>query len=74
MKLRTNLSLDERAVAAGKKAARLRGEKSLSALVEKHLLSLAAHPADEEHFSPHHGKQVARPGARRYEYLRRKHA
>ena len=74
MKLRTNLSLDARAVAAGKRAARLRGEKSLSALVEKHLLSLAAKPEDDDHFSTHHGKPIARPGDRRYEFLRRKHA
>jgi hypothetical protein len=74
MKLRTNLSLDARAVAAGKRAARLRGEKSLSALVEKHLLSLAAEPENDDHFSPHHGKTIARPGDRRYEFLRRKHA
>ena len=73
MKLRTNLSLDARAVAAGKRAARLRGDKSLSALVEKHLLSLADKP-DDDHFSPHHGKPIARPGDRRYEFLRRKHA
>lgn len=73
MKLRTNLSLDARAVAAGKRVARLRGEKSLSALVEKQLLALEREAGEAEDYSPHHGKIIPRPGEARYEYLIRKH-
>jgi len=72
MKTRIHLSLSEKALSAGKRAARER-KTTLSGLVEKHLLALAFD--EDEHFSPYHGKPIAHPpGDRRYEYISRKHA
>ncbi len=73
MKRRKNLLLDERAVARGERAARER-HLSLSALVEKHLLSIPSVGEEEEFWPGPPGKPVLRRGEPRYEYLRRKHA
>jgi hypothetical protein len=75
MKMRKNLLLDERAVSRGEQAARERN-LSLSALVEKQLLSIPRlRKEEEDEFWPGPpGKPVRRQGDPRYDYLRRKHA
>ena len=73
MKLRKNLSLDARAVAAGQRLADEHENGNLSAVVEKQLLALARE-GEAEHFSRHTGTPVARPGEARFDYLKRKHA
>jgi hypothetical protein len=73
MKIRKNITLSRQAILRGERAAKKRGA-SLSALVEKHLLSLADGDASEE--SEHYcaqAKPIPRPGDARYEYLVRKH-
>jgi hypothetical protein len=65
--------LDERAVVRGERAARERN-LSLSALVEKHLLSIPRVEEEEEFWPGPPGKPLARRGDPRYEHLRRKHA
>ena len=72
MKVRKNITLSAEAIAAGERAARKRGA-SLSALVERHLLSLGNDKAEDGHYCPRR-KPVPRPGDARYEYLMRKHA
>ena len=72
MKIRKNVTLSRQAVLNGERAAKRRGS-SLSALVERHLLSLADEP-DESDYYCHYHKPVPRPGDARYEYLMRKHA
>jgi hypothetical protein len=71
MKIRKNITLSRRAVLSGERAAKKRGS-SLSALVEKHLLSLGDETDESEHYC-RQGKPVPRPGDARYEYLIRKH-
>jgi hypothetical protein len=73
MKTRKNLLLDQRAVARGERAARER-HMSLSALVERHLLSIPSLAEEAEFWPGPPGKPVSRRGDPRYEYLRRKHA
>lgn len=71
MKIRKNITLSRQAVLRGERAAKKRGA-SLSALVEKHLLSLGDALEESEHYCAQ-GKPVPRPGDARYEYLMRKH-
>ena len=72
MKIRKNITLSREAIASGERAAKKRGA-SLSALVEKHLISLGHETDESEHYcSPH--QPVPRPGEARHEYLMRKHA
>ncbi len=73
MKIRKNLLLDERAVARGERAARERN-LSLSALVERQLLSMPAAGEEGEFWPGPPGKPLSRPGDPRHEHLRRKHA
>lgn len=73
MKLRKNLLLDANAVARGERAAHERN-LSLSALVEKHLLSIPTLAEETEFWPGPPGKPLKRPGDPRSEYLRRKHA
>ena len=73
MKMRKNLLLEQRAVARGERAARERN-LSLSALVEKHLLSIPSLADEEEFWSGPPGKPLLRRGDPRFEHLRRKHA
>ena len=72
MKIRKNITLSRKAIAIGERAARKRGA-SLSALVERHLLSLGNEADEPEYYCAFH-KPVPRPGDARYEYLMRKHA
>lgn len=72
MKIRKNITLSKQAIASGERAAKKR-DTSLSALVERHLLSLADVPEESEHYCPQR-KPIPRPGDARYEYLLRKHA
>ena len=72
MKIRKNITLSRQAIANGERAAKKR-RASLSALVERHLLSLGNEADESEHYCPQH-KPVPRPGDARYEYLIRKHA
>ena len=73
MKRRKNLFLNQEAVARGERAARERNV-SLSALVEKHLLSIPSLAQEEEFWPGPPGKPLRRRGDPRYEHLRRKHA
>lgn len=72
MKIRKNITLSEKAIAIGERAAKKRGA-SLSALVERHLLSLGNEVDESEHYCPQL-KPIPRPGDARYEYLQKKHA
>ena len=72
MKIRKNITLSRQAIASGERAAKKRGA-SLSALVERHLLSLGNATEEAEHYCRQH-KPIPRPGDARYEYLMRKHA
>jgi hypothetical protein len=72
MKIRKNITLSRQAILSGERAAKKRGA-SLSALVERHLLSLGGEADESEHYCPQR-KPVPRPGDARYEYLMRKHA
>lgn len=72
MKIRKNITLSRQAIANGERIAKKRGS-SLSALVERHLLSLGREANEPEHYCSQH-KPVPRPGDARYEYLMRKHA
>jgi hypothetical protein len=72
MKIRKNITLSKQAIASGERAAKQRGA-SLSALVERHLLSLANAPEASDHYCQQH-RPIPRPGDARYEYLTRKHA
>ncbi|HEV2331112.1 MAG TPA: hypothetical protein VGY56_20205 [Verrucomicrobiae bacterium] len=71
MKIRKNITLSRQAILRGELAAKRRGS-SLSALVEKHLLSLPDNVDESEYYCAQ-GKPVPRPGDPRYEYLIRKH-
>lgn len=73
MKIRKNLSLDARAVARGEETARRR-KVSLSALIETQLFGLPAGEDSDEYWPGSALKPIERPGAPRYEYLKRKHA
>jgi hypothetical protein len=73
MKTRKNLWLDAQAVARGERAARERN-LSLSALVEKHLMSIPTLEEEGEFWPGPAGKPLARPSDARFEHLRRKHA
>ncbi len=73
MKVRKNLLLDEEAVTRGERAARER-RVSLSALVEKQLLSIPSLAEEKEFWPGPPGKPLSRSGDPRHEYLRRKHA
>jgi hypothetical protein len=72
MKIRKNITLSRQAIVSGERAARKRGA-SLSALVERHLLSLGNEEDEPEHYCPQL-KPIPRPGDARYEYLQKKHA
>ena len=72
MKIRKNITLSRQAILRGERAAKQRGS-SLSALVERHLLSLGNEADEAEYYCAQH-KPVPRPGDARYEYLMRKHA
>lgn len=72
MKVRKNITLSRQAILRGELAAKRRGS-SLSALVERHLLSLGNEKEESEHYCPQH-QPAPRPGDARYEYLARKHA
>jgi hypothetical protein len=72
VKIRKNITLSRKAIANGERAAKRRGA-SLSALVERHLLSLGHEAGDAEHYCPQL-TPVPRPGDARYEYLQKKHA
>jgi hypothetical protein len=72
MKIRKNITLSKQAIASGERAAKKRGA-SLSALVERHLLSLQNTVEESEHYCPQL-KPIPRPGDARYEYLQKKHA
>jgi len=72
MKIRKNITLSREAVLNGERAAKRRGA-SLSALVERHLLSLGDETDGSEHYCAQH-RPVPRPGDARYEYLMHKHA
>ncbi len=72
MKIRKNITLSRQAIASGEHAAKKRGA-SLSALVERHLLSLGNDLEESEHYCPQL-KPIPRPGDARYEYLQKKHA
>jgi hypothetical protein len=71
MKVRKNLLLSVQAVRRGATLAAKHGT-SLSAIVEKELLSAAAdeEPAD---YWPHPTKPIVRKDDPRFEYLRKKH-
>jgi hypothetical protein len=73
MKIRKNITLSRKAILRGERAAKNRGA-SLSALVERHLLSLGNDADESEHYWPEIGRPISRPGDVRYEYLRKKHA
>lgn len=73
VKIRKNITLSRQAILRGERAAKKRGA-SLSALVEKHLLSLGDASEESEHYWHEAGRPVPRPGDARYEYLRKKHA
>jgi hypothetical protein len=73
MKVRKNITLSRQAILRGERTAKKRGS-SLSALVERHLLSLGDDADESEHYWPEAGRPVPRPGDARYEYLRKKHA
>ena len=72
MKIRKNITLSEKAIAVGEKLAALHGT-SLSALVEKQILSSDAELATE-HYWREAGRPIPRRGDARYTYLRKKHA
>ncbi|MGH7990648.1 MAG: hypothetical protein ACREDS_10740 [Limisphaerales bacterium] len=72
MKIRKNITLSEKAIAVGERLAALHGT-SLSALVEKQILSSGA-KLETEHYWLEAGRPVPRQGDARYEYLRKKHA
>lgn len=72
MKIRKNITLSAKAIAAGERLAALHGT-SLSALVERQLLSGGAE-LESEHYWPEAVRPVPRPGDARYEYLLKKHA
>ena len=72
MKTRKNITLSRKAIAAGERAARQSGERSLSAVIEKHLLSLSLE--DGEDFSPYRGQPVDRAGDARFDYLTKRTA
>jgi hypothetical protein len=72
MKIRKNITLSAKAIAAGEKLAALHGT-SLSALVEKQLLSGGA-ALEQEHYWCKPTRPIPRPGDARYEYLQNKHA
>lgn len=71
MKIRKNITLSRQAILRGERTAKKRGA-SLSALVERHLLSLGDDTDESEHYCAQH-RPVPRPGDPRYEYLIRKH-
>jgi hypothetical protein len=73
MKIRKNITLSRQAIANGERLAKKRGA-SLSALLERHLLSLGNESEESEHYWPEAGRPIPRPGDARYEYLRKKHA
>lgn len=73
MKIRKNITLSQQAILRGERAAKKCGA-SLSALVERHLLSLGDDADESEHYWHEAGRPVPRPGDARYEYLRNKHA
>jgi hypothetical protein len=72
MKVRKNITLSVKAIAAGEKLAALHGI-SLSALLEKQILSGDV-GLETEHYWPEAGRPIPRPGDARYKYLRKKHA
>lgn len=72
MKIRKNITLSAKAIAVGEKLAALHGT-SLSALVEKQILSGGA-ALEQEHYWSKPTRPIPRPGDARYEYLRKKHA
>lgn len=72
MKIRKNITLSEKAVAVGERLAASH-RTSLSALVEKQILSAGAE-FETEHYWHKAGRPVPRNGDARYEYLRKKHA
>jgi hypothetical protein len=71
VKIRKNITLSRQAIQRGERTAKKRGS-SLSALVERHLLSLGDDADESEHYCAQH-KPIPRPGEPRYEYLIRKH-
>jgi hypothetical protein len=71
MKIRKNITLSRQAIASGERAAKKRGA-SLSALIERHLLSLANDAKESRHYCPQL-KPVPRAGDARCEFLRKKH-
>ena len=73
MKIKKNLLLSEKAVALGQRQAKATGLRSLSALVEKKLLSGTSNDLEGEHYWKKQMKPVSRPGDARFEYLKRKH-
>jgi hypothetical protein len=73
MKIRKNITLSREAILRGERTAKKRGS-SLSALVERHLLSLEDDADESEHYWHEAGRPIPRPGDARYEYLRKKHA
>jgi hypothetical protein len=72
MKLRKNLTLDAKAVARGERAAAQR-KLSLSALIEKQLLSLPAEADEDEYWPGPAGAMLERPGDPRTAYLKAKY-
>ena len=71
MKVRKNITLSPQAILRGERTAKQRGS-NLSALIERHLLSLGEDVGESEHYCARH-RPVPRPGDARYDYLIRKH-
>ena len=72
MKLRKNLTLDAKAVARGKHAAAQR-KLSLSALIEKQLLSLPDSAEEDAYWPGPAGVMINRSGDPRTAYLKAKY-
>ncbi len=72
MKLRKNLTLDEKAVARGERVA-AQHKLSLSALIERQLLSLPAEAEAGDYWPGPAGALLDRPGDPRTEYLKAKY-
>jgi hypothetical protein len=72
MKVRKNITLSAKAIAVGEKLAALHGT-SLSALVEKQILSGGAE-LEPDHYWSKPTRPIPRSGDARYEYLQKKHA
>lgn len=73
MKRRKILSLSDQAIARGEQIAAETG-KSLSAVIEEHLLAIPPANSGSEEFWPGRAlKPVKRSGDARFEFLKRKH-